>query len=64
MPLTCKRTRTVTGEDGTEKDEEFAFTHFTYKAHWFVVSQTEGKEYQPPVIPEWNEQKALEALNI
>ena len=24
----------------------------------------EAKEYQPPVIPEWNEQEALEALNI
>ena len=30
----------------------------------FVLSQTEGKEYQAPVIPERNEQKALEALNI
>jgi hypothetical protein len=51
-------------EDGTEQEEEFVLTHFTYKAHWFVLSQTEGKEYQAPVIPEWNEQKALEALNI
>jgi antirestriction protein ArdC len=64
MPLTCKRNRTVMKEDGTEQDEEFTFTHFTYKAHWFVLSQTEGKEYQAPVISEWNEQKALEALNI
>ncbi len=36
----------------------------SYKAHWFVLSQTEDKDYQPPAIPEWNEQKALEALNI
>jgi N-terminal domain of anti-restriction factor ArdC len=35
MPLTCKRTRTVITEDGTEKDEDFAFTHFTYKAHCY-----------------------------
>jgi hypothetical protein len=33
-------------------------------AHWFVLSQTEGEEYHPPAMPEWNEQKALEALNI
>jgi hypothetical protein len=64
MPLTCKRTETVREDDGTEQDEEFVFTHFTYKAHWFVLSQTEGAEYQAPAIPEWNEQKALEALNI
>ncbi len=64
MPLTCKRNRTVTNDDGKEQEEEFTFTHFTYKAHWFVLSQTEGKEYQPPVIPQWNEQKALRTLNI
>jgi len=51
-------------EDGTEQEEEFTFTRFTYKAHWFVLSQTEGKDYESPVIPEWDEQKALEALNI
>jgi antirestriction protein ArdC len=64
MPITCKRTKTVTAEDGTERDEDFAFTHFTYKAHWFVISQTEGAEYHLPVLPEWNEQTALSALNI
>src|SRR5579875_2778272 len=57
MPLSCQRTRTVKKDDGTEQEEEFTYTHFTYKPHWFVLSQTEGKEYQPPVIPEWNEQK-------
>jgi hypothetical protein len=29
MPVTCKRTRTVTKADGTEQDEEFSLTHFT-----------------------------------
>jgi antirestriction protein ArdC len=64
MPVTCKRTRTVKQDDGTEQDEQFTFTHFTYKNNWFVLSQTEGAEYQPPAIPEWNEQKALAALKI
>jgi N-terminal domain of anti-restriction factor ArdC len=64
MPVNCKRTRTVTKADGTEQDEEFTFTHFTYKAHWFVLTQTEGAEYKPAAIADWNEQKALEALNI
>ena len=64
MPLTCKRTKTVTAEDGTEQAEEFAFTHFTYKAHWFVLAQTQGAEYQPAALPEWNEQTALVALHI
>jgi len=33
LPLACKRTKTVTKEDGAEQEEEFVFTHFTYKAH-------------------------------
>jgi hypothetical protein len=38
--------------------------HFTYKAHWFVLSQTEGPQCQPPTIPEWNEERALAALDL
>ena len=64
MPLTCKRTKTVKKADGTDQEEEFSFTHFTYKAHWFVLAQTEGVEYQPPNLPEWNEERALAALDI
>jgi hypothetical protein len=64
MPVSCTRKRTVTTNDGTEQEENFAFTHFMWKQRWFVLSQTEGAEYQAPSIPEWNEQKALAALNI
>jgi len=64
MPLTCKRTKAVTKEDGSEQQEEFLFTHFAYKAHWFVLAQTEGAEYKPPTLPEWNEQTALGQLSI
>jgi antirestriction protein ArdC len=64
LPLACKRTRTVKKDDGTEQEEEFTYTHFTYKPHWFVLSQTEGKEYEAPAVPEWNEQKALASLKI
>lgn len=64
MPLACKRTKTVKADDGTEQEEEFAYTHFTYKAHWFVLAQTDGAEYQPAALPEWNEETALSALNV
>src|SRR6516162_5855954 len=64
MPLTCKRTKTIQRQDGTEQEEEFTFTHFTYKAHWFVLSQTEGKDYEPASLPEWSEEIALVALKI
>ena len=63
MPLTCKRTKAVTKDDGSEQEEEFTFTHFTYKVHWFVLSQTKGGEYPPPAIPDCSEQAALATLN-
>ena len=64
MPLTCTRAKTVKKDDGTNQEEEFSFTHFTYKANWYVLAQTEGAEYQPGAIPEWNEQTALSALKV
>src|SRR5438552_5017117 len=64
MPITCKRTKVVAAEDGTEKDELLAFTHFTYKSHWFVLSQTEGAEYVALSLPAWDSEMALRNLNI
>src|SRR5947209_3402724 len=64
MPLACKRTKTVKADDGTEQEQEFAYTHFTYKAHWFVLAQTEGTEYKPATLPEWNQDLAHETLNV
>jgi hypothetical protein len=64
MPVTCNRKRTVKNDDGTEQEQDFAFTHFVLRPHWFTLGQTEGKAYEAPDIPEWSEQKALAALNI
>jgi len=64
MPLTSKRSRTVRKDDGSDQEEGFTFTGFAFRSSWFVLSQTEGAEYQPPAIPEWNEEKALAALKI
>jgi len=69
MPVTVKRKvndpldeEPVRG-DGTERMPE-TFTRFVYKPHWFVLAQTEGKEYVPVELPEWNERRALDALHI
>lgn len=64
MPITCRRIATIRSEDGSNEDETLGFTHFTYKSRWFVLSQTEGNEYVVPATPEWNEQIALQSLNI
>ena len=48
MPLTCKRTKTVKKEDGTDQEEEFSFTHFTYKAHGSFFRRPKGRNTKPP----------------
>jgi hypothetical protein len=37
---------------------------FVYKNNWFVLSQTDGKEYEPEPVPGWNADTALSALGI
>jgi len=39
-------------------------TCFVYRPHWFVLSQTEGREYEPAELPQWSEARALGALKI
>ena len=39
-------------------------TCFVYRPHWFVLSQTEGKEYVPAELPQWSEASALEVLKV
>ena len=63
-------------EDGTERQPTHPgsatsadngtvnVTVFTFKPHWFVLSQTEGEPYQPQELPEWSESRALPALSI
>jgi antirestriction protein ArdC len=64
MPVTCKTKRTVAAEDGSESDQESTFTRFVYRNNWFVLSQTEGAEYNPPAVPGWDESRALAALAV
>ena len=64
VPYTCTRRQSATQGDGTELEEMRTFTHFTYKPLFFVLSQTEGAEYQQAPIPEWDEQRALATLKV
>jgi hypothetical protein len=61
MPITCKR-RDETTDEGA--DGELTFTSFAYKARWFVLTQTEGEDLQPQVIPQWDAKRALATLAI
>jgi antirestriction protein ArdC len=67
MPVTCKGSKTVERqqEGGTETQEwEFSFTRFVYRPNWFVLAQTEGAEFVPEPIAEWDETRALETLKV
>src|SRR5256885_16392806 len=59
MPVTCKAKQTLRDEQGIETEQEFAFTRFVYRNHWFVLAQTDGAEYRPEPLPDWDESKAL-----
>ncbi len=64
MPITKKIRKTEKDEQGRETETEYTYTRFVYRNNWFVLAQTEGQEYQPEPLPTWNEQAALQALNI
>jgi len=64
MPVTCKRTVTEQGTDGTETETEITFKRFVFRRNWFMLSQTEGAEYQMPAISAWDRERALQTLNV
>ncbi|MGA9774253.1 MAG: ArdC-like ssDNA-binding domain-containing protein [Blastocatellia bacterium] len=58
MPLTGKR------KADNEGEAELTFIRFTYKANWFVLSQTEGEAIEIQTTPEWDRAQALSTLGI
>ncbi len=68
MPVTIKG-RAVHGGDSEsgespESQNEGPRRIFVLKRNWFVLAQTEGEEYRPEPLPSWDEQQALQALQI
>jgi antirestriction protein ArdC len=64
MPVTCKRTVKEQSEDGNEADREITFKRFVFRRNWFMLSQTDGAEFQMPTIPAWDRARALAALKV
>lgn len=58
MPVKVKREN-----ENTEYPEE-TVTVFLWTPRWFVLAQTQGKEFVPEPIPGWSKEKALVALGI
>jgi antirestriction protein ArdC len=65
VPITPKATESVDDElaDAAPAVEP-ARLFFTYRARWFVLSQTEGKPYESVNVPSWSEERALTSLSI
>lgn len=64
MPVSCKAKQTTRDEQGTETEQETVFTRFVYRNNWFVLAQTDGQEYKPEPLPDWDESRALATLEI
>jgi antirestriction protein ArdC len=60
MPITTKRKQINDAGSETETSCQF----FALKNNWFVLSQTEGSDYTPEPLPEWNEAEALKVMDI
>jgi hypothetical protein len=65
MPVTCRR-KSSDDQPTTKASEEKpeTFTRFVYRPNWFVMSQTEGQAVETATIPEWDRDRALDALGI
>src|SRR6266699_1496624 len=64
MPVTVKRTVKETGPDGNDVETEVPFKRFVFRRNWFMLSQTDGAEYQMPAIPAWDRLRALRTLDV
>jgi hypothetical protein len=60
MPVKVKSKNS--GKD--EEEDKTTFTRFIEKPYWFGLSQTEGKEFEVPAIPNFNLKEALKNLGI
>src|SRR5262249_39288854 len=64
MPVTCKAKQAVKTDDETESEHPSTFTRFVYRSNLFVLAQTDGAEYKPEPLPDWDEARALASLAI
>jgi hypothetical protein len=67
MPVTGKR-KPVEPADASPDEAaavtKVTYTRFVYRTRWFVLSQTEGDDYTPPPLPDWDEARALSSLDV
>lgn len=60
MPVTVKRRP----EPDDDPDTPGTFTRFIFRPRWFVLAQTDGANYEPPALADWDKARALAALDV
>lgn len=61
----CMPLAIVKPKDPDDPNSEIAsYRHFIWKPRWFVLSQTEGRAFEPEPIPSWSKEEALGNLGI
>ncbi len=64
MPITVKRKRADVVPEPTTDEPGDVMTWFVCKARWFVLSQTDGEPLPDPETPDWDDARALDALDV
>ena len=65
MPITIRRPKTEDESDRDLQDNRVKFaTGFVVRRNWFVLSQTDGRDFTPPSLPTWDRERALAVLEI
>lgn len=64
IPRPYSYTEEVENQDGEIEEIERQGMTFLWKRCVFVLSQTEGEEYELPATPDWNREQALDNLEI
>src|SRR5262249_57368268 len=64
MPIPSRRTVTELGPDGKDVETVITYKRFVFRRNWFMLSQTDGAEYQTPLIPAWDRPRALQILDV
>lgn len=64
MPVTCKRRAEAGAEPAEPGAEPGIYTRFVYRNNWFVMSQTDGKPFEPIAVPAWRLDRALDVLAV
>jgi hypothetical protein len=68
MPITVKRkpeaSESIADDHAESSSTPATFTRFVYRANWFLLCQTEGKEYVATELPKWNETAAIASLGV